>query len=265
MSSILNIVNADNVLKLIKEGKRLDGRNLDEFRNLEIKTGVIPSAAGSAWVKLGNTEIIAGIKFAVGSPYPDSPDEGSMSLNLELTGISSPDFFTGPPQIDAIEYGRVADRALRSSEFIDFKKLSIVSGEKVFVIFIDCIAINADGNLIDATEFAALAALLNTKIPILDENNNIGKELSSDSLPIDLNKIPLSITFEKIDNKILIDPTEEEEFTSNTRFSLGLIKDTIVSCQKSKGGSFSEDEINIMIDLAIKKYDSIIKIIKSLI
>ena len=26
-------------------------------------------------VKLGNTEVIAGVKFAVGTPYPDSPDE----------------------------------------------------------------------------------------------------------------------------------------------------------------------------------------------
>lgn len=262
MSEILNIVNADNALKLIKESKRIDGRGFNDFRNLDIKTGVVPSAAGSAWVKLGNTEIIAGIKYAVGTPYPDAPDEGSMSLNLELTGISSPDFFTGPPQMDAIEYGRVADRAIRSAEFIDFKKLCITEGEKVYIVFIDCIAINADGNLIDACEIAALTALLNAKLPKLDDDGNLTKDLTDQSLPLDLNKLPLSITFEKIDNKLIIDPTEEEQYTSNARFSLGLVGETIVSCQKSKGGSFTEEEINTMIDISISKYKTILEIIK---
>jgi exosome complex component RRP42 len=168
MSDILNLINAGSIKEKIKNGKREDNRGFEDFRDLEIKTSVLSSADGSAWVKLGNTEVVAGIKFAVGTPYPDSPDEGSMSLNLELTGISSPDFSTGPPQIDSLEYGRVADRAIRSAEAIDFKKLSIVAGEKVFTIFIDCIAINSDGNLIDATEIAALAALKNSKIPKLD-------------------------------------------------------------------------------------------------
>jgi exosome complex component RRP42 len=258
MSNILGLINANNVKENIKKGKRLDNRGFEDFRDFEVKTSILSSADGSAWVKLGNTEVVAGVKFAVGTPYPDSPDEGSMSLNLELTGISSPDFSTGPPQIDALEYGRVADRAIRSAECIDFKKLAIVPGEKVFIVFIDCVAVNADGNLIDATEIAALAALKDAKIPKLDENNNIiSKEYSDNKL--ELLNIPLNFTFEKIEGKIIIDPTEDEEFASDTRFSIGLVKDTIVSCQKSKGGIFTEDEISYMIDLSVKKYNEIIK------
>ena len=34
MSEVLNIVNADNALKLIKSGKRIDGRSLTDFRNI---------------------------------------------------------------------------------------------------------------------------------------------------------------------------------------------------------------------------------------
>jgi exosome complex component RRP42 len=263
MSDILNLINAGSIKEKIKNGKREDNRGFEDFRDLEIKTSVLSSADGSAWVKLGNTEVVAGIKFAVGTPYPDSPDEGSMSLNLELTGISSPDFSTGPPQIDSLEYGRVADRAIRSAEAIDFKKLSIVAGEKVFIIFIDCIAINADGNLIDATEIAALAALKNAKIPKLDENNNIiSKEYTDQKL--ELLNIPLSFTFEKIEGKIIVDPTEAEEFASDARFSLGLVKDTVVSCQKSKNGVFTEEEIFKMIDLSVNKYTEIVKKIEAL-
>jgi exosome complex component RRP42 len=263
MSDILNLINAESIKEKIKNGKREDTRGFNDLRNLEVKSSVLSSADGSAWVKLGNTEVIAGIKFAVGTPYPDSPDEGSMSLNLELTGISSPDFSTGPPKIDALEYGRVADRAIRSAEVIDFKKLSIVSGEKVFILFIDCIAINADGNLIDATEIAALIALKNAKLPKLDENNKIISGEYSDK-NLELLNIPLSFTFEKINGQIVIDPTESEEYASDARFSLGVVKDTIVSCQKSKNGVFTEEEVFKMIDLSVEKYKEVIKKIEAL-
>jgi len=260
---MINLINTNSVKENIKKGIRSDGRGLEDLREIDIKTSVLDLADGSAWVKIGDTEVVAGVKFIVGSPYPDSPDEGSMSLNLELTGISSPDFSTGPPQIDSLEYGRVADRAIRSANCIDFKKLAIVPGEKVFVVFVDCIAINADGNLIDATELAALAALKNAKIPKLDEDNNIISNEYSDKR-LELLNIPLSFTFEKIDGKIVLDPTENEEFASDTRFSLGMVKDTVVSCQKSKIGVFSEEEIFKMVDISVKKYNEVYKKIEAL-
>lgn len=263
MSDILNLINSNSVKQSIKSGKRQDNRAFDQIRDIDIKVGVLSSADGSAWVKLGKTEVVAGIKFSIGTPYPDSPDEGSMSLNLELTGISSPDFSTGPPQIDALEYGRVADRAIRSANAIDFKKLAVVSGEKVFIMFIDCVAINADGNLIDATALAALMAIKNAKLPKLNEKNEIiSKEYSDEK--IELANIPLSFTFEKIEDKIILDPNSEEEFASNARFSLGVVGDDIVSCQKSKGGIFSEKEIFDMIDLSVKKYKEVHKIIENI-
>ena len=263
MSETLKIVNSENVISKMKEGKRLDDRGLNDYRQLEIKVGNVKSADGSSWVKLGNTEVVCGIKFVIGTPYPDSPDEGNMSLNLELTGLSSPDFNTGPPQIDALEYGRVADRAIRHADAIDFKELCIVPKEKAFTMFIDCYAINADGNLIDATEIAALAAIMNSRIPKLDENNVIiygeyDKQLK-------LKTFPLSFTFEKIGDKIILDATEVEEFASTTRFSLGIYKNAILSCHKSKGGIFTADEINSMIDIATSKYNELEKIIKNAI
>jgi len=261
MSKITDLVNAESTIRAIKNNKRIDGRALTDFRNLEIKTGLMKSADGSAWVKLGKTEVIAGIKFIVGTPYPDSPNEGSMSLNLEMTGIASPDFKTGPPKIDAVEFGRVADRAIRSAETVDFEKLCIVPGEKVFIMFIDCYVVNADGNLIDATELAAISAIKNARLPKLDENHNIVHNEYTDER-IGLKNIPVSITFSKVGDKIIVDPTEVEDVASTVRFSLGVVDDTIVSCQKSKGGVITQDEVNSMIDLAVDKYAKIADVIK---
>ncbi len=256
---ILKIIKSDKARKLLVAGKRLDNRQLLDYRPLDIKRDVMKSADGSAWVKLGNTEVIAGVKFAVGTPYPDSPDEGSFVLNLEMSGIASADIDTGPPSIDAMEYGRVVDRVIRSSECIDFKELNIVTGEKSFILYVDCYALNADGNLIDAAEYAAMAALLDCKIPKLDENNNIvNNEYSGKKLNIDLKKIAASFTFWKSGNKIFADATEVEELAGDTRFTIGVVGNDVVAYHKGGGnGTLNIEDVNVMMDEASKKYSDI--------
>lgn len=256
----INLLAAQKVKESLKNSKRLDGRNFNDFREIIIERGVVSSADGSAKIKLGDTEIIVGVKIGVGEPYPDSPDEGSMMFNLELSAISGPDFYTGPPSLESVEFGRVADRAIRSSECIDMKKLSIISGEKMYMIYIDCYVTNADGNLIDAAALCAMAALLDVKIPKLDENNKIiYGEYTDKKLPIDMDKIPVSVTFEKIDDKTLIDPTAAEEFAGDTRFSVAVCGKNILSFHKGDIGTFNLDQINEMSEIAISKYEEIKK------
>jgi exosome complex component RRP42 len=256
--NILDLLESQKAKELLLNSKRMDERDLKEIRNLEIKTGVIPSADGSAHLKLGNTEILAGVKFAVGNPYVDSPEDGAMILNLELSAISGPDFETGPPRIESVEFGRVADRAIRSSECIDFSKLCIVSGEHVLLAFVDCYVLNADGNLIDAAQYAAMSALLNTKIPKLNEDNKIiYDEYTSSKIPIDLSKFPASFTFYKVGNRIILDATHAEELASDCRFSIGVVGNNIVSYHKGGTGTFTSLEIKEMMKLALEKYDFI--------
>ena len=50
-----------NMLQLVKNGKRIDGRNFDELRPLEAKVGVLKNAEGSAMFRIGNTMAIAGV------------------------------------------------------------------------------------------------------------------------------------------------------------------------------------------------------------
>jgi len=45
--------------KMIINGKRLDGRKLDEIREMKMEVGVIPNANGSAKVSFGKTTAIA--------------------------------------------------------------------------------------------------------------------------------------------------------------------------------------------------------------
>lgn len=245
------------IIEYLKAGKRFDNRGLLDFRDIKIETGISNNAEGSARVKLGKTEILAGVKLSVEEPYADSEDSGVLTTTVELLPLSSPRFELGPPGIESIELARIVDRTVRESGFIDFKKLCIKEGEKVYGLFLDIYPINHDGNLIDAAAIAAVAALLNAKMPKLDEEGNIDSshEKTNKGLPLTKN-MPVALTFHKIDGHVLLDPVIEEEETSETRLTIAISHDKkpmIHAMQKGNEAAFTKDEVFKIIDEAVKK------------
>jgi len=246
-------INAERIKKYLAEGKRFDNRGLDDFRNIEIETGISKNAEGSARVKLGNTEVLVGIKMDVGTPYPDSADSGNLMVTAELLPLSSPRFESGPPKFPAIELGRVIDRGIRESKMIDLKKLCIKEGEKVWTVFIDIYSINDDGNLLDAAGIGAVLALANAKIPKYDEETGrvLYGEWTENKIPL-AKDIPLAITVHKIGDSLIVDPTREEEDISETRVTVGSSKGIISSMQKGEMRSLTIKEFEEILDLVEK-------------
>jgi len=257
------LINEKRIRKFLEEGKRFDGRKPEEFREIKIETGVSKNAEGSARVSIGKTEVLVGVKMDVSEPYQDSQDKGNLTTTMELLPLSSPMFEAGPPKIEAIEMGRVIDRFIRESKFINMEKLCIKEGEKVWTVFIDIYSINDDGNLLDAAGIGAIAALKNSKIPKYDKKNEkvIYGELSDESIPLS-KEIPLSITIHKIGKNLIVDPSREEEEISETRVTIGSSGELIHSMQKGKKGSLSIKEMSDILDLAEKTYKNIFSKIK---
>ena len=94
--TVVPSIKKDYLSKLAEQGKRADGRKFDEYRKIQIETNVVSKAEGSAKVKIGNTQVLTGIKMDVGEPYPDSPDSGVLTTAAELVPLASPDFEAGP-------------------------------------------------------------------------------------------------------------------------------------------------------------------------
>jgi exosome complex component RRP42 len=69
-------LNKEMLMKMFSSGKRFDGRGIFDLRDFEIELGVSNKAEGSARVRMGKTEVIAGVKLELGEPYNDSPDKG---------------------------------------------------------------------------------------------------------------------------------------------------------------------------------------------
>jgi len=243
--SITPSIKRDFLEKLAKENKRADGRKLDEYRDIEIEVGLVSKAEGSARVKIGNTQVVAGIKMDVGEPYPDSPESGVMSTAAELIPMASPDFEAGPPRENAIELARVVDRGIRESEIIEVDKLCIEPNEKVWIVFIDIHILDYDGNLFDAASLAALAALMTTTVPA--ERFEVGKDY-----PLPLKEPPVSCTSIKFNDILIMDPSLDEEEIADVRLTVATdTKGDIRAMQKGLNGSFTVDEIKKVIKASI--------------
>ncbi len=245
----------DHILNLLKEGKRVDGRGLEDYRDLEIKVNVIEKAEGSAWVRLGNTQVLVGVKVDMGEPFPDLPDKGVITTNVELVPLASPSFEPGPPDENAIELARVVDRGIRESGAVELEKLVIVPGKLVRVVFVDVHVLDHDGNLLDATGIGAIAALLSTRVPKVSYDDSTGEvEVLEEYDPLPVSRVPIPVTFAKIGSTILVDPILDEERVMDGRITVTTDENGMISSvQKGEGGSFKLEEVMYAVDTAIQK------------
>lgn len=259
-------ITGQRIKKYLQEGKRFDNRKLDEFRNIEVELEISKNAEGSARVKIGKTEVLVGVKMDIGEPYPDSPNKGNLMVSAELLPLSSPRFENGPPKFPTIELARVIDRGIRESKFIDFEKLCIKEGEKVWTVYIDIYSINDDGNLLDAAGIGAIAALKNAKIPKYDkkEEKVIHEERTKNNIPLK-KEMPIAITAHKIGGNFIIDPTREEEDISEARVTMGSSDGIISSIQKGSEHSLKLEELDKILDLITNVERDVFKKIEKLI
>jgi exosome complex component RRP42 len=243
MSSIVTRVRQKQIGQLIDTGKRLDGRGFADYREIKLEQGLIERAEGSARVLLGKTEVLVGTKIETGEPFPDTPNEGVLTVNAELVPLASAAFEPGPPDENSIELARIVDRGIRESKAIDTAKLVIEPGKKVFVIFVDVYVLNHDGNLIDASALAAVAALLNTKMPNYEVKEGEVK-IKTGYTPLPMKSHPITVTVAKINDKLIVDPWLEEEQIMDARISMAINDEgNICAIQKGGTGYFTPQQI----------------------
>ncbi len=260
-SPIVARVKQKRIAQLVSSGKRLDGRGLNDYRDVQVEAGIIERAEGSARVRLGKTEVMVGIKVEVGTPFPDVPNAGVLTVNAELVPLASPTFEPGPPNENAVELARVVDRGIRESKAIELEKLCAEPGKKVFIVFVDVYVLNHDGNLIDASAIAALAALLNTKMPKYEvKDGEIKTKTGYTQLPIQ--NYPIATTFAKIDDTFLVDPWLEEEEIMDARLTMTFGKDDkICAIQKGCCGYFTQEQILEVTKIAKEKSAELRKLV----
>ncbi|MFH0850365.1 MAG: RNA-binding protein, partial [Candidatus Bathyarchaeota archaeon] len=66
-NNIVSKLKRKKIEEVIKTGKRMDGRDLLQYRDWQIKTGFLEKPEGSAEVRLGKTHVVVGVKAGIGT------------------------------------------------------------------------------------------------------------------------------------------------------------------------------------------------------
>ncbi len=253
MMDVVTEIEREQIQTLLREGKRIDGRGFDDMRPFTITLDQVSKAEGSAEARLGKSRVLAGVKIQVGKPFSDTPDEGVIITSSELFPIASPNFELGPPGEKAIELARVVDRGIRHSNTIKRTDLCIKAGEFVYLLMVDLYILADHGNLIDVASLAAVGALMDTKIPKVNVTDEGTAEVLEDTTPLKMGPVPLTITFAKLADSIIVDPNLQEERVMDGRFSIAFDgDDTIASMQKWGGVPFTRQEATDCVERASK-------------
>ena len=262
--SVIDQLKKAQILELLEQGKRIDGRALDEPREITIEINAIPKANGSARVRLGDSEVLCGVKIQPDKPFPDMGDKGIFMCTAELLPLSHSTVETGPPQAPVIELARVVDRGIRESHMVDVSGLVIEKDKSVVGVFADIVVIDYDGNLFDACSYSATAALLTSKTPKWTMVDDQATLVEGEESPLPITTIPVSVTMGKIGNHIIVDPNGDEWDSMDARVTITTDSDGNI-CALQKGGSdgFTLEEMHQCGDISVRVGAKIREIIKA--
>ena len=252
-----------HIIELLKDGKRLDGRSLEQPRELSIDIGVIPKAEGSARARLGDTEVVAGVKVQPERPFPDTGDQGMLMCTAEILPIAHPTAETGPPTPDVVELARVTDRGSRESKMLDMKELVLEKNKSVIGVFCDNAVTDHDGNLFDVCSYATTAAINSCKIPKYEMKDDAPVKIEDEFIEPPISTLPVSVTMIRIGDYILVDPNMDEWSCLDARITITTNSDgNVVALQKGGSDGFTYEQLTKCAEISIAVGTKIREIIK---
>ncbi|PSN53584.1 Exosome complex component RRP45 [Blattella germanica] len=222
--TILSNVEKSFVLTAVSEGRRLDGRKLDECRQMQIFFG---TDWGCCMVCLGETKVLAQVSCEVQVPKATRPNEGLLFLNVELSPMAAPHFEAGRQSELGVQLNRLIEKCIKDSRCVDLESLCIIAEEKVWALRVDIHVLNHEGNLVDAASTAALTALCHFRRPDVTTTGEqivIHEPSERDPIPISLHHHPVCVTYAMFNKGevVIIDPTVIEERVAESHVVFGV-------------------------------------------
>lgn len=98
-------------------------------------------------------------------PYSDRPFDGVFTITSELGPMVAPSFEVNRPTETEILLSRLLEKTVRRSGALDTESLCLVAGQKCWSIRVDVHVLTHDGNLLDSSCLAVVAALRHFRKP----------------------------------------------------------------------------------------------------
>ncbi|CAK9830681.1 Exosome complex component RRP42 [Anthophora retusa] len=204
------------ILHGIDADLRNDGRRRCEYRSMEIETKLMPQTHGSARLRIGNTDILVGVKVELDVPHADKPNEGKLKFFVDCSATATPVFEGKGGDELATTISNTLTNAYQSRNVFDLRTICILPRKKCWKMFVDVLILQCGGNLFDAVGIAVKAALFSTEIPKITATLDGGEPYIqlSDAFynwtKLDTSNCPVIVTLCKIGDNYIVDPTAEE-------------------------------------------------------
>ncbi len=219
-------------MKLIENGKRLDGRGLDELRPIRIEVGIISEADGSAYVEWGGNKILCGV-YGPRECIPRheaNPYSAIIRVRYMMAPFASYE-----------EHGRMGPtrRSIELSKVIRNVFENLIVKERFpntqIDIYLD--VLQAEGGTRTASITAAAAALINAGIPMRD--------------------VVAGIAVGKADGHIIVDLGKEEDNFGESDMPLAISRKDKKLYLIQMDGLLTKEEIKEALEKAEKAVESI--------
>lgn len=148
-------------------GVRSDGRAPLARRAVTLETGVLPTASGSARVRVGGvTDVLVGVTAQLAEPTAGAPSLGLLTFSAQHSALASPDFVgRGADEANA-EVALLLARLYDCSATLELRRaLCLIPGKKCWALAVDALVLDSGGSLPDAASIAVRAALRTALLP----------------------------------------------------------------------------------------------------
>jgi exosome complex component RRP41 len=172
-------------IKLIVDGKRIDGRDFNELRKIKIEAGVLKRADGSCYLEMGRNRVVAAV-YGPREVHPrhlQDPSNAVIRYRYNMAPFSVEERKRPGPDRRSVEISKVSREAY---EPVIMKELFPRSGIDIFVE-----VLQADAGTRTACINAATVALVDAGIP--------------------MKGLITSVAIAKVDGVLVVDPVKEED------------------------------------------------------
>jgi exosome complex component RRP41 len=213
-------------LKLIKNGKRIDGRKADELRPIKMEVGVLKRADGSCYVEWGKNKVIAAV-YGPRECFPkhtQNPYKAKLTYKYSMAPFSVDDRKRPGPDRRSQEISKVSREAFEKIVFSEYFPRTAID------IFVE--VLQADAGTRCAALTAASVALADAGIPMRD--------------------IIVACAAGKVEDEIVLDLNKEEDNYGSADLPIAISPRTGEIHLMQMDGLLSEKEFKKAFDLVIK-------------
>lgn len=151
---------SDKTIKFIEEGRRLDGRRVDELRPIKIEVGVLKRADGSCYMEFGGNKVMAAV-YGPREVHPRHLEDATKAIircRYNMASFSVEDRKRPGPDRRSVEISKVSREAIEPTIIKEHFPRSVID------IFIEIL--QADAGTRTAGINAASVALADAGIPM---------------------------------------------------------------------------------------------------